>query len=361
VGKLTMLKRELFYRSTLNSGPMKILTMEEMKRSEVRISGHPLRRAHTGSISKRATRQSIPRPGWEDEANGNVLGDLLLAHSGGNSFGDASAASRAMGGRMDDLPNPEVATAALQYQSPPQPAFESAPQESQNRDNQSDETNGARESFPAAVSRIPVTMRPPVIGPERPINWPRDMATLGVLPFVPTQRPPTREELVILAERHGLAVGQRAGFVASIRRHLAASMQAPGAKNTSAYYITPYLENVPLAVLTHILSDKYWTCTSSSNPSGAPSGIGGVGVVTFTTDSSAAIGKLFQLESCRSHAIDCGKLVLPPKAAEAVYMLTAQPPGQIVHRTRDDQSVVIEAHFNFATLNEVYPAPLAAP
>ena len=96
-------------------------------------------------------------------------------------------------------------------------------------------------------------------------------------------------------------------------------MQAPGAKDTSAYYITPFLENIPLGVLTSELQEKYWTCSSTGNANG----IDGVGVVTFKTDSSAGIAKLFHLEDKRPYAIDAGKLVLPPKAVESVCMLIA--------------------------------------
>jgi hypothetical protein len=135
-------------------------------------------------------------------------------------------------------------------------------------------------------------------------------------------------------------------------------MQAPGSKTPSDYYMTPYVENIPLVGLISLLDGKYWTrIGGSAAVSNAASRISGVGEVTFKTDSSAAIGKLFQLESNRRFSIDCGKLVMPPKVTTAVVMVIAQPPGTIVHRTREDKSFIIEAHFNFATLNEVLATP----
>ena len=180
--------------------------------------------------------------------------------------------------------------------------------------------------------------------------------------YVPPPRPLTVQQVVNLAYRHGLDVGNTEGYTASLRRHLASSMQAPGAKTPSQYYVTPYLKNVPLSVLDHLLEEKYWTRSTGGKMVGGVGGVGSVGVIEFKTDSSKALGILFRMESCRKHAIDCAKLVLPPRTAEAVQMLIAQPPGTIVHRTRDDLSVVIEANFNFATLNEVcHPIPPPEP
>lgn len=159
--------------------------------------------------------------------------------------------------------------------------------------------------------------------------------------------------MALLAERYGQAMGPQQGFVASIRRHLSNNMQAPGAKDTSSYFMTPYLENVPLTALTSLLDTKYWTKSGDTMPA-----TDGCCTVRFKTDSSKAIGMLYDLESLstsRLLAIGCGKLVRPPGTAAAVYILIAQPPGEIVHRTRSDQSSVIEACFNFATLNEVPP------
>jgi hypothetical protein len=160
-----------------------------------------------------------------------------------------------------------------------------------------------------------------------------------------------------MAEAFGLAVGEQAGFVASLRRHLAAGLQSPGEKDTSEYYMTPYLENVPLRALEALLDHKYWTQSGGSTAGGSS-----VGQVVFRTDSSKALGMLYQTETCRPLGIDCAKLVLPAKAVVAVQMLIAQPPGVIVHRTREDKSFVIEAHFNFATLNEecLTPPPYPA-
>ena len=191
-----------------------------------------------------------------------------------------------------------------------------------NEENQPDQPGDAPRPFPLARSRISNGMRPPVIGPERPKVWPRDLAALGVEPYIPPPRPPTREQVVLLAERHGLAVGERKGFVASLRRHLSTSMQAPGSKNPSEYYMKPFLENIPLSVLGSILEQKYWSRTG---------GDGGVGVVTFQTDSSTALGKLYELESCASAklAIGCGKLVLPPKVECAVVMLIRLPSRRV--------------------------------
>ena len=198
-------------------------------------------------------------------------------------------------------------------------------------------------------------MRAPYIGPDRPQVWPRDLETLNVQPYTPPPRAPSKRELVlVMAEKHGLAAAENTGYVASLRRHLATKMQAPGAKNPSEYYLTPFVVNIPLMTLISLLDEKYWIRKGgSAASSSAASLISGVGVVTFETDSSAAIGKLFELQSTRRFGMNCGKLVMPPKVTAAVEMVIAQPPGQIVHRTREDKSMVIEAHFNFATLNEV--------
>ena len=71
-----MLKREVFDRSTLPSGPIKLLTLEQMKRSEVKVYGNADHRDPAESSSKRVARLSIPRRCWEDERNGDLGGDL---------------------------------------------------------------------------------------------------------------------------------------------------------------------------------------------------------------------------------------------------------------------------------------------
>ena len=83
-----------------------------------------------------------------------------------------------------------------------------------------DQASNAAWPFPVALSHMSNGMRPPIIGPERPKVWPRDFATLGVPPYVPPPRPPTRDQVAMLAERYGQAMGSQEGFVASIRRNL---------------------------------------------------------------------------------------------------------------------------------------------
>ena len=165
---------------------------------------------------------------------------------------------------------------------------------------------------------------------------------------------------MVIVEAHGLAAGQAKGFMASVHRHLAASMQVPGVRrDPSQYYVAPYLENIPLSLFESALDLKYWSRKEEGVAVGAIPGLT-PGVVTFDTLSSKAVAALWQLESCRGFASGAGKLVLPSNVVEATRMLIAQPPGQIIHRVRADGSMVVEAHFNFATFNEV-STPTATP
>ena len=347
-----MLSKKTFDRSTLPSGPVKILTQEELTRSEVRAPGKKAIPLYWGLNPKSARRDADFASILKVEESHGFHAGLGLRTSHENPVRNLASAPGGIEGAGGVLCNPQKGITVSPGDAPPQhesvPLFPSAAA-TPNIGNEESQDIGALFPISVAVPTISNGMRAPVIGPERPALWPRPMAELGVLPFAPPSLLPTLGQVVILAERYGLCVGRQKGFVASLRRHLASSMQAPGAKNTSEYYMAPFLENIPLSTLTSMLEQKYWTQTGSLEPSG----IGDVGVVTFKTASPASIGKLFKMETCRPYAIDCGKLVLPEKVVESVYMLIAQPPGEIVHRTRPDMSFVIEAHFNFATLNEV--------